>query len=254
MVELTAMIVDDEPDAIDVLQSLIKRHCPDVLTIATANTVDDGLELLGQKMPDVLFLDIQMPRKNGFDLLRQVHDDSFHTVFVSAHESYAVEAVKFHAMDYLLKPINSVLLKEVVERIKDKIAAKKELDYKALLNNLGEKMQHRIAIPIGNGYQFIACEQIIRIQASGNYSTLFTTTSDKPILVIRKLKQFETLLDAYGFVRVHNSHLINPVHINGFDKRDRGTLVMSDEMEIALGPSYRASVLDFLRIKFNIGN
>lgn len=244
---LTAIIVDDEKDAIEVLQDTIRSHCSEVVVIGSASSAQEGLELLDEKQPDILFLDIQMPRESGFDLLRNATSDSFQTIFVSAHESHAVEAVKFHAMAYLLKPVGATELCEAVQLVRESSLEESRSNHEALLFNLQQNTSKRIAVPTGKGHRYFDTDEIIRVEAAKNYSNVYTTESPKPILVSRNLKQFENLLSQRGFVRVHNAHVVNVGHIREYTRQDGGGIILSDGLALLIGRRYREGVLASLR-------
>ncbi|MGD1848522.1 MAG: LytR/AlgR family response regulator transcription factor, partial [Salibacteraceae bacterium] len=195
----------------------------------------------------LLFLDIQMPKKTGFDLLREIKTPNFQTIFVSAHESYAVEAVKFHAMAYLLKPVMAMDLVEAVKLAEKAIEEATFPHYTALMLHFHPDLPQRIAVPTGAGHQYFAMDEIIRIEASKSYSNIYTTDSEKPILVSRNLKQFDQLLTSQGFQRVHNGHLVNLRHIKAYLRQDGGGIVLSDGFEITIGRHYRKVVMEVLR-------
>jgi len=245
--KLKAIIIDDEKDAIEVLIDMLKENCPEVEILKTAPSYEMGISLLKIEQPDIVFLDIQMPGGTGFDLLRSVNSKSFHTIFVSAHENYAVEAVKFHAMAYLLKPIGSLELKEAVNMVSEKIREKISVDYNSILKNLQFMVPQRIAIPTGGGERYCDVKDIIRIEAAKNYSNIYINETNKPILVSKNLKHFENFLAKYGFIRVHNTHLVNPAHINEYIRQDGGSIVLSDQSEIFIGRHYRKEVIKVLQ-------
>lgn len=244
--QLKTVIIDDEPDAVEILQDLILENCPELEIVGVGHSVREGKELLAELQPDVVFLDIQMPGGTGFDLLRQTEQLAFKTVFVSAHENYAIEAIKFHAMAYLLKPVAIDELKEAVQMVKDEILGQIKADYEALLHNLGGASDKRIAIPTGKGHRYFETREIIRVEAAKNYSNVYTTEDSKPILVSKNLKQFELLLAKYGFLRIHHAHLINPYHIREYARQDGGSVVLTDGENIYVGNSYRTIVVDYL--------
>ncbi len=241
-----AVIVDDEPDAIEVLKGLIEEYCTEIAVIGTALSATDGLKLITEHSPDILFLDIQMPGNSGFDLLKNLLTQSFRIVFVSAHADHAVEAFKYHAMAYLLKPVSALELREAVSRVTADIVLDKKQDYTSMLTVLENQLTKRVAIPTGLGSRYFKPDEIIRIEAAKSYSNIFTVESEKPILVSRNLKQFQDLLSSYPFIRVHNGHLVNGNHIREYMRQDGGTLILSDGFSILVGRSYRKAITDFL--------
>lgn len=243
---IRAIIVDDEIDAIEILIDLIKESGHNINIVGTANSAKAGLLLLEKEKPDLLFLDVQMPGGTGFDLLSGADEKSFHTVFTSAHESYAIEAIKFHAMAYLLKPISLEDLTEAIIMVTEERIHKLTADYRALLQNIGLGGSKRIAIPTGSGHRYFEPREIIRVEASKNYSNVYVEGESKPLLVSKNLKQFEKLLSKFGFLRMHNAHLVNPQHVKEFIRKDGGSILLSDGLNLIIGPSYRQMVMDFL--------
>lgn len=243
---LTAVIVDDEEDAIEVLTEALQSQCPEIDVLASASSAQEGLKALELHDPDILFLDVQMPKGSGFDLLKKAPQRSFRTIFVSAHASHAVEAVKFHAMAYLLKPVSGDDLREAVDLCTESIDNDSAYDYEALLENIPQSSSKRIAIPTGSGYRYFEPGEIIRVEAARSYSNVHTIDSPKPLLVSRNLKQFDNLLTSRGFMRVHNAHLVNTTCIREFKRQDGGTIVLSDGQSLLVGRHYRQHVVDYL--------
>lgn len=244
--ELRAVIVDDEHDAIEVLLDVLKTYCPEIDVVGTSRSAQEGLKVIHDTKPDLVFLDVQMPRDTGFDLLKNVKEGSFQTIFVSAHENHAIEAVKFQALAYLLKPVGAIELIEAVNRVKEAIESENKVDYKALVDEWTHPTLKRIAIPTGGGHRYFELEDIIRVEASKNYSNVFTRESNKPILVSRNLKQFELLLTHRGFLRIHNAHLVNSQHIREYIRHDGGVILLTDGLKLVVGRHYRNQVVDYL--------
>ncbi len=245
--KLTALIVDDEEDAIEVLIDLLSESCPQVEVIATARSAADGLKALEDLSPQILFLDIQMPRNRGFDLLSNARSKNFQTIFVSAHANHAIQAVQFHAMAYLLKPVGAIELIEAVQKAEQAIQENEVKSYEGLLHNVSPRIAKRIAIPTGSGQRYFELRELIRITGENNYSNVYTTESEKPIVVSKNLKHFERMLEHYGFHRVHKAHVVNRQHIREYYKQDGGGIVLSDGFSIAFGRHYRQSVIALLQ-------
>jgi two-component system LytT family response regulator len=243
---LKAVIIDDELDAIEVLTGLINENSTNLEIVGTANSVQDGVALVNTAKPDVLFLDIQMYGETGFDVLKQTEYKDFHTIFVSAHESYAIEAIKFHAMAYLLKPVCVDELQQSIQLVKDEMLEQVKADYDDLLNNLNYSSDKRVAIPTGKGYRYFEPREIIRVEAAKNYSNVYTTDSSKPILVSRNLKQFELLLSKFGFLRIHHAHVVNLSHVREYIRQDGGYVLLTDKLTILVGKSYREALIQQL--------
>lgn len=227
---IKAILVDDEPINISNLTALLNRHCPHVEIIGSASNADDAKNKIELLKPDVVFLDIEMPGKNGFDLLRMIDQPAFEIIFVTAHDAYGIPAIKFSALDYLLKPINVVELKQAVGKAESSLQAKHQ-DLR--LNNLLELLHHKqpdqnekIALPTQKQTFLIEVKAIVRCESSNNY-TNFTLTNGTKLLISRPLYEYDELLTPYGFIRSHQSHLVNRTHVNSMLNKDSGYLLMN---------------------------
>ena len=247
---INAVIIDDEPINITNLQHLIQLHCVDVRVVATAPDADSGREVILQYGPDLVFLDIQMPRKSGFDLLKELSFFDFEIIFVTAHDQYGIQAIKFAAIDYLLKPVSILDLKEAIAKVE---AKQKLMRQNQKLENLismlaqsQNKASHRIALPTGKEIRFADPGEIVRCQSSNNYTTFFLTGGEK-ILVSKPIFEFEELLKAYGFIRCHQSHLVNIKYVKSWVKEDGGYLMLTDKSEIPVSKQRREALKEALK-------
>ncbi|WP_198659521.1 LytR/AlgR family response regulator transcription factor [Nubsella zeaxanthinifaciens] len=233
MMQLSCFIVDDEPIAIETLSLLIGRFCPSLKIIGNAVTVKQALTTLQQQTVDILFLDIRMQQETGFDLLAQTGTPSFHIIFVTAHDDYGIQAIKFSATDYLLKPVNAEELIAAVHKISQKKQSDKE-QVELLLQSYVLQKQHqqkRIALPDQTEIKFVPIDDIICCKADNTYTT-FYLVNDKTILVSKPISEYESLLEPYGFVRVHQSWLTNSAQVISYKKEDGGYLLMSNKIKI----------------------
>ncbi|MES2377074.1 MAG: LytTR family DNA-binding domain-containing protein [Bacteroidota bacterium] len=234
--EITSIIIDDEPNNIQNLQTILAAHCPEVLVLATAQNTDGGIVAIKKHKPALVFLDIQMPEKSGFEVLKEFAEPDFEVIFITAYDQYGIQAIKFSALDYLLKPINITELKQAVEKAGKKIRAKGK-DHK--LENLieymmrGQKDVPKIALPTLKEIRYIKVDEIIRCEASDNYTTFYTTTGEQ-ILVCKTLKEFAELLLLHEFIRTHQSHLVNLQFVKSLLKEDGGMLLMNDGVKIPI--------------------
>ena len=226
---ISAIIVDDEPINISNLQALLARNCKEIDVIGTATSADEASALILTLKPDVVFLDIEMPGKNGFDLLKSLPAPDFDVVFVTAYDAYGIMAVKFSALDYLLKPINITELKNTVARIEQSVSTKKQ---NARLHNLLYLLDRKhpdenqkIALPTQKETFLVPVKDIIRCESSNNYTTFFLTNVTQH-LISRPLYEYEELLGPYDFIRCHQSHLVNKMHITSILNEDSGYLIM----------------------------
>lgn len=226
---IRALIIDDEISTIRVLQILIERFVPEITEVHTASGGMAGLEKIRVLQPDLVFLDIEMPEMDGFDLLRQIPQPGFEVIFVTAFSHYAIQAIRFSAFDYILKPVDLNELQQAVARF---ILQKKEPGdaaprYRNLLQNLHTRDagQFTLSIHTSEGTHFLPLSDIVRCEADGNY-TCFYLSNKKRVIASRPLGEFEVLLDPVQFRRVHKSYLVNRAHVKSL--LHQGALLMSD--------------------------
>ena len=233
--EISAVIIDDEQNNIDNLEILLRQHCPQITIVATAMNANDGASIIILNNPDIVFLDIQMPGKNGFEMLQSLKNHSFELIFVTAFDQYGIQAVKFSALDYLLKPINTEELKNAVNKAIYRSVEKKQNqkleNLLQVLENQQERNLHRIALTSARETRFIKTANIIRCESSNNYTTFFLTDGEK-IMVSKPIFEYEEILSAYGFTRCHQSHLVNKKHMRSLVKDDGGYLLLEDNTQV----------------------
>lgn len=241
---LNTIIVDDEINCCKTLEALLKRHCPEVKILAVCSNGLDALEAIKQIKPDLLFLDVEMPKMNGFEMLEQLPAIPFHLIFTTSYDEYALKAIRFSAIDYLIKPIDREELQKAVQKVVNRIEAPLPEQLKIIL----EKIHHpsspayKIALPTLEGLQMISIESIISCEASDNYTTL-VLKNGKKVLVSSTLKIVEEMLEDYPFSRVHRSFLVNLDEIEKYVKGDGGYLVMSDGSEIYISKNKKEELL-----------
>ena len=245
---IQALIIDDEKNAIEVLELQLSRFCKNVQVLATAQGGIQGIELIRKHQPDLVFLDIEMPHKNGFDVLNETKDCRYKVIFTTAYDQFAIRAFKFSALDYLLKPIDIRELQEAVE----KAAIKEEqgsLDEKlqVLISQLQAPVrQERIALPVADGMQFFHTDEILRCESESNY-THISLTNGKRITIAKTLKEVEESLRGVDFYRIHQSHLVNMNHISKVVKGEGGYVVMKDGTTITISRNKKEAFLDSFR-------
>jgi two-component system LytT family response regulator len=244
---LRALIVDDEELSRDALKRLLIDYCKNVKVIAEANTVDAALEAIENYQPNLVFLDIEIDEKTGFDLL-QIHENiDFEVIFTTAHLKYATRAFKFAAIDYLLKPIDLEELKSAAARAEQKILSKNIFKKQLEVFSYNTHQQHydnpRIAIPTNEGLLFINVSEIILCEADGVYTLFFLKNGDK-LLVSKILKEYEELLTEHGFVRVHHSSLINLKEVKKYVRGDGGYVVMTNGANVNVSKRRKEAFLD----------
>ena len=247
--KITAIIIDDEQNNIDNLTILIGKHCNQIEVIATALNANEGERVILQYQPDIVFLDIQMPNRNGFELLQSLKTTVFELIFVTAYDQYGIQAVKFSALDYLLKPINTDELINAVNKAIPRIVEKKQNRKLENLLHVLEQQQHyelhRIALSSAKETRFVRTQEIIRCESSNNY-TSFYLLGDEKIIASKPIYEYEEILSQYGFVRCHQSHLVNKIHIKSWIKEDGGFLLMQDNSQIPISRQKKEQIKNII--------
>ena len=234
-----ALVIDDENRTRDLIAKMINSFGLDIVAIPAGESVASGIKAIEEHHPDIVFLDIQMPDGTGFDLLRSIPNKSFEVIFITAHEEFAIKAIKFSALDYILKPVDADELKNAVEKALNSIGSKKEeSQFDALQMNIQPNQKRRLVLKTQESVHVIELDNIIRCEADRNY-TSFYLVGGKKILVSKTLKDYETLLSGHNFLRVQQSHLINLDYVARYDKGNGGSVVMKDDSEVPLSPAKR---------------
>jgi len=239
---LKAVIIEDESSSREILRNYLAKYCKNVDVLGEAATVREGLELLTQTQPDVVFLDVEMPFGNAFDLLDQLPERSFETVFVTAYNTYALEALNNHAAYYLMKPINiDELIKSVsyVAEIKEKENALEDRILKSKLN----KAEGKITLPQQDGFQVLNISEILYCKADDNYTEIYL--ENKKLLVSKTLKYFEEALADYPFARIHKSYLVNVNEVIKYRKGKGGSVIVSNGKELSVSASKKKQLLSY---------
>lgn len=242
---LRAILIDDEESSLSSLEQKIRNHCPEVSIIDTCNSAKAGLQSLESLHPDLLFLDIEMPIMNGFTLLQKLNYRSFQVIFVTAYDHYAIKAIKYSALDYLVKPVEVNELRTAVQRasrIKNDTPNRRlELLVDNILNE--RRKYKKIAINSPEGLRFIEIDTIKFLEASSNY-TFLCLADEKKHLSSRSLKDFEEMLPADTFLRIHNSYIINKNYVERYIRGEGGTVVLEGNVMLDISKRRKA---DFLR-------
>jgi len=248
---IKALIVDDEAIAVNLLDLMITRHIPEITELKCETLPLQAIQLIPEYKPDILFLDIEMPYLNGFELLKALPQISFSVVFTTAYDKYAIQAIKFSALDYLLKPIDANDLRETFNRFLAKSMASETKDAAAknLLSNLQQqnKIYHKLALPTANGIEFFLPHDIIRCEGMSNY-TKFYILNHTPITTSKTIKEYEEILLPHQFIRVHKSHLINARHVKGYNALN-SNIMMNDGSSIEVSRRRKRESLEGLGIK-----
>ena len=245
--KIRGVIVEDEQHNRENLYSKLKDYCPDLEVVALCSSALEGRQKILELKPDLVFLDIEMPGGDGFSMMESLSDLNFEVIFVTAFTNYAVKAIKFSALDYIVKPIDTIELLRAVDKAAKSIQNRMtNLRMVNLLEN-----QHRdslnkvIALPLSDKIEFVAVADIVRCQADGNYTNFYLKNGDK-LLISKTLKEYDELLTAYDFLRVHQSHLINLNEVKSFVKTDGGYIQMKDGTSIVISRQRREMVLRIL--------
>jgi len=249
---IRVVIIDDEQDAINSIELIINEYCFNAEVVGMASSAAEGRNVILSQKPDLVFLDIEMPRGNGFDLLEMLPERNFEIVFITAYNNFAIKAFKYSAIDYILKPIDIDEFVEAVEKAEKRInlvkgnSAPKEDKYSVLLDNIKTSKPSKIMVSTSEGQIYIDISNILRIEAEGSYSTLFLKDNNK-ILVSKNLKEFENMLADNSFYRPHNSHLINLEHVKKYVLKDGGYIEMTDETIVPISRRRKEAFIEHMQ-------
>jgi len=240
------LIIDDEKRIRDFVKRLVDSFGFDVQVFTDGENVETGIAAIKREKPDIVFLDIQMPDGTGFDLLNQIGEKQFELIFITAFQEYAIMAIKFSALDYILKPIDAEELRTALQNALDTIDFKKDdVQYEALTQNLTTNQKRKLVLKTQESVHVVDLNEIIRCEADKNY-TFFYLNNGKKILVSRTLKDFELLLSNHGFFRVQQSHLINLEYIERYDKQEGGSVIMKDGAPVPLSAAKKDQFFQIL--------
>lgn len=251
---MKVIIVEDEQSAINLLKEILSSEVQGLEVVGEARNIQEAKKLIKDLEPDLLLLDIELPNGTGFDLLKQLSHLSLKVIFITAHEKYALQAIKMSALDYILKPIDPDELIDAINRVKNELHNESEHNrLKALLNNQNEResAHHKIVLKDKNGFQLFDIQDIIRLEALGSY-TQFIINNGQSVLVSKNIKEYDSLLQPHGFFRCHKSHLINLDHIKSYSRHDGETLFLKDESEVPLAIRKKDLLMKVLSEKAHI--
>lgn len=246
--KIKAVIIDDEMDSIETLQWKLQNYCAEVEVVAAFDDPQKGLDYLRQSPPDLLFLDIQMPMLNGFDVLEELGSEApFDVIFTTAYDQFGIQAVKASALDYLLKPVQNKDLKEAVDKFirKEGASSQRPEQFRGLLQNVDAAQQglpEKIALATKESIEFVEPAEIVVCTSDSNYTMVYLADGRKK-LISRTLKDFEELLTPHHFYRPHNSHLINLARVKEYIRADGGYLVMSNQMKIPVSKNRKEELM-----------
>ena len=246
---MRAILIDDEISNLENLQTLLQKHCPQVNIIAATQNVSDAVNTIEKHLPHLVFLDIQMGEQTGFDVLKLLPNRNFEVIFVTAYDQYGIQAVKFAALDYLLKPVDIEELKTAVHKAEQKLVAQSQnlqLDFLLQQIKTPQAAASKIALPMQNEIRYIALSEIIRCEADNTYTSFFLANNEK-ILVSKSLKEYADLLRPNGFLRTHQSHLVNPKYVKSWLKEDGGVLLLTSGEKIPVSKPNKETVKQALQ-------
>lgn len=245
---IKAIIIDDEHHSCDALKMLLDKCCPQVQVAAICHSANEGLKKINDLNPDLIFLDIEMPHMNGFQMLEQLPTIDFEIIFTTSYDQYAITAFKFSALDYLLKPVDRQELEKAMQKVSKKINPVISQQLEILLQKINQPSMpvQRIALPTMQGLEFVPVESIISCSSSNNY-TEFLLKDKKKLLVSRTLKEAEDMLADHSFLRVHHSHIVNLNAITRYVRGEGGYLVMSDGSTIDVSRSRKELLMQRLQ-------
>lgn len=241
---INAIIIDDEPDCCESLSILLQRNCPEVNIAGTFYSAEKALLAINEIKPQLVFLDIEMPNMNGFEMLEKLSSIDFELIFTTSYDQYAIKAIRFSALDYLLKPIDREELQKAVQKVKSRLQKPLTQQLEILLQKINQPSNpiQRIALPTMEGLKLVPVDSIISCASEGNY-TIFLLKDKQKIIVSRPLKEVEEMLEEYSFFRVHHSYIVNMNEIDRFIKTDGGYLIMSDGSSVDVSRSKKELLL-----------
>ncbi len=245
---MNVIVVDDEVSVRNAITKLLAEQFPDLEVISTAGTLKSAYEAIMKHAPDLLFLDVELPDGNGFELLKMISAVNFKVIFITGHQEYALDAIKVSALDYILKPFDQDDLRIAVEKAREIINHDEQnIKLQALSENLRSKRTlKRIILPTADNLYLVSVEDIIRAEADSNY-TVFWLTEGRKIMVSRTIKEYDEMLSGSGMIRVHQSHLVNVPFIDRFVKRDGGYLKLKDGTTVPVSPNLKKKVLQSIK-------
>ena len=245
MGKIRAILIDDEIHCTESLKIEVNAFCPEVEVVGVCNDPREGVKLIEDLNPDVVFLDIEMPWMSGFELLSKISFIDFSVICTTAYNQYVIKAFKFSAVDYLLKPIDTDELQAAIERVKSLQSLKfNKAHLDILINNLKPvpDTSQRIVLPSSEGLEFIKVSDIIRIESESNYSHIYLI-DNKKVFLAKTLKDLEQLLSDSNFIRVHNSHIVSENHIVKYHSSDGGSIELSDGSRVPLSRTRRSEFI-----------
>ncbi|MBN2662785.1 MAG: response regulator transcription factor [Bacteroidales bacterium] len=242
---IRTVLVDDEKNSLIIMQKLLEKHVPSVEVVATAQSVSEGIEIINNEKPDLVFLDISMPDGDGFEVLEKVDFQNFQVIFSTAYDQYAIRAFEVAALHYILKPVKPEDLIEALKRFEEFSKDNDLSDKIKVLNGALKNAPQRLVLPTSNGMHIVDIEEIVRCESSNNYTTFFLTSKQK-IVVSKSIQLYEQMLSVSHFCRIHNKHLVNLKFIKKYVKGRGGHVLLNDGSQIDVSDGRKKNFLDKL--------
>lgn len=248
--DVKIFLVDDEQKSLEGLSSVLNSFFENISIVGMATNIDSAYRQIPLAKPDLLFLDIEIGKENGFQLLERLDSVDFHVVFLTAHEEFALRAIKFSALDYLIKPAEIEELEAVIQKVRAN--PKGSASQNQITHMIGnfltqEKNDHKIALAVAEGYEFIKVSDILYLRADGSYTEFFLEEG-RTLVTSKNLKFFEAILDNYGFFRIHKSTIVNLKYIDKVNRAAGGSLVMKDKQEFSISKSRKTEFMNLLSL------
>jgi len=244
--KLRTIVVDDELASRETLRNYLDSYCQELEIIAEATNIREAQGLIEDKGPDLVFLDIEMPFGNGFDLLESLEDIDFHVIFVTAFSHYAIRAIQYSAANYILKPVD---IDDLVAAVKKVLESQMEVDStRILLDNIRstQKQETKVVLPLLNGFEVVVARDIVFCKAEENF-TRFRLIDGREVLICRALKYYQEVLEPLDFMRIHKSYLINLLHLKQYRKGRGGDVVMTDGADLPVSPNRKEALLNYFQ-------
>jgi len=244
---LRTILIDDEQSVRKTLEKLLDRYCPQVRLIAEADGVESGVHAIKKHHPDLVLLDIKMNDGTGFDLLKRLEPVDFKVIFITAYDQFAIKAIKFSALDYLLKPVDPEELADAVNKAEKMLVHELNQQLDTLQDNMQtqDKSKKKIILKTFENIHLVKIHDILYCESSDNYTT-FYLLNGKKILVSNTLKEYDEMLSEFGFFRVHKSYLINLIHIDRFEKAEGGAIVLENEIKLPVASRKKEQLLEMI--------
>jgi two-component system LytT family response regulator len=243
---IKAIIIDDESCFREMIQMLLKDYFQEIEVVAEADNVDEAVKVIQEQRPDLVFLDIEIKGGTGFHVLQKLKERNFKLIFITAFNDFAIQAIKFSAIDYILKPINEFEFKAGVERAVSEINKKEHSDlFDHLFNNYQDKLEKKLVLRTIQDIHIINIGELVRCSADNSYTTFYLVSGEK-IIISKGIGEYVELLTSYGFVKPHQSHLVNLNYIKKLDKTDGGCLILKDKSTVPVSLRQKQQLIDAL--------